>query len=87
MDAKSRQGNAACLRMIAESQAVLGGWGGGGGIHNAEIPRGSTCLLTQARTHTFSFPGARTHTCTHTHACTHTHTQLAGPEEAVAAVV
>lgn len=64
MDAKSHQGNAACLRMIAESEAILGG--GGGQIHNAEIPRGSTCLLIQARTHTFSSPGAHTHTHTHT---------------------
>lgn len=50
-----QQEKAACLRRITESQAILGGQ-----IHNAEIPRGSTCLLTTTRTHTFLFP-ALTH--------------------------
>lgn len=36
--------------MIADGQAILGRQ-----IHNAEIPRGSTCLLIQTRMHTF-FP-------------------------------
>lgn len=54
--------------MIAESQTILGRQ-----IHNAEIPRGSTCLLIQTRTHTF-----------YSQAHAQRHTQYVGLVEAVA---
>lgn len=50
-----QQGIAACLRKPKPFHISHGQ------IHNAEIPRGSTCLLIQAGTHTFL-----SHTHTHT---------------------
>lgn len=76
MDAKSHQGNAACLRMIAESEAILGG-GGGRSIMQKSQGAAPACLYRLEHT--------RFHPLAHTH--TRTHTQHAGPEEAVAAVV
>lgn len=60
-------GECSLFKMIAESQGLLGVQ-----IHNAEIPRGSTCLLTQAKMCTF-FPTYM-----------HSDTQYAGPVEAAA---